>query len=83
VICIAWEQTLLSVASCGCGTLYLKLSEELRFGESENMALVRIFGPVKGNVTERLRIMRNENTHDCYSSRNRYVTRKVKSRKTR
>ena len=61
---------ILPVVLYGCETWSLTLREERKLRVFENMALRRIFGPRRDEVTGKLRILHNEELNDLYSSPN-------------
>ena len=54
----------------GCETWSLTVREERRLRVFENMALRRIFGPKRGELTQEWRKLHNEVLNDLYSSPN-------------
>ena len=62
----------------GCETWSLTLREERKLRVFENMALRRIFGPRRDEVTGEWRRLHNEDLNDLYSSPT--IVRVIKSR---
>jgi len=73
--------TILPVVSYGCETWSLTLREERKLRVFENMALRRIFGPKREEVTGELRRMHNEELNDLYPLPN--IAQVIKSRRMR
>jgi hypothetical protein len=65
----------------GCETWSLTLREEHRLGVFENIALRRIFGPKRDEVTGEWRKLHNEDLRDLFSSPS--IIRIIKTRMMR
>ena len=63
-----YRTIILPVVLYGCETWSLKLREERKLRVSENMALRRIIGPRRDEVTGEWRRLHNEELNDLYSS---------------
>ena len=71
----------LTVILYGCETWSLKLREERKLRVFENVALRRIFGPRRDEVTGEWRRLHKGELNDLYSSSN--IVRVIKSRRMR
>ena len=60
-----YRNIILPVVLYGCETWSLKLREERKLREFENMVLRRIFGPRRDEVTGEWRRLHNEELNDC------------------
>ena len=76
-----YRTIILPVVSCGCETWSLTLQEERKLRVFENMALRRIFGPRRNEVTGEWRRLHNEELNDLYCSPN--IVRVIKWRRMR
>ena len=76
-----YRTTLLPVVLYECEIWSLTLREERKLRVSENMALRKIFGPRRDEVTGEWRRLHNEELNDLYSSPN--IVPVIKSRKMR
>ena len=76
-----YRNIILQVVLYGCETLSLTLREERKPRMFENMALRRIFGPRRDEVTGECRRLHNEELNDLYSSPT--IVRVIKSRRMR
>jgi len=65
----------------GCETWSLTLQEERKLRMSENMVLMKIFGPRRDDVRGKWRRWHNEELNDLYSSPN--IVQVIKSRRMR
>ena len=72
---------ILPVVLCGCETWSLTLREEHRLMVFENKVMGKIFGPVRNEITEEWRKLRNEELNVLYSSL--IIVRAIKSRRMR
>ena len=72
---------ILPVVLYGCETWSLTLREERKLRMFENMALRRIFGPRRDEVTGEWRRLHNEELNDLHSSPN--IVRVIKSIRVR
>ena len=76
-----YRTIILPVVLYGCETWSLTLREEMNLRVFENMALRRIFGPRRDEVTGEWRRLHDEELNDLYSSPN--IVRVIKSRRMR
>jgi hypothetical protein len=76
-----YKNIILPVVLYGCETWSLTLREERRLRVFKNMALRRIFGPKKDDVTGEWRRLHNKEHHALYSSP--IIIRVTKSRRLR
>jgi len=76
-----YRTIVLPVVLYGCETWSLTLREERKLRVFENMALMRIFGPRRDEVTVEWMRLHNEELNDLYSSPS--IVRVIKSRITR
>jgi hypothetical protein len=74
-----YKTIILAVVLYGCETWSLILKEEHRLKLFENKVLSGIFGPKRGEVTERWRKLHNEELHVLCSSSS--IIRMIKSRR--
>ena len=74
-----YRTIILPVVLYGCETWSFTLMEEHRLRVLENRVLRKIFGPMRGEVTEDWRKCHNEELRDLYSSPN--IFRIIKSRR--
>jgi hypothetical protein len=76
-----YKTIILQVVLNGCETWSLTLREEPRLRVFENMALRRIFGPKRDEVTGEWRKLHSGELHNLYSSPD--IIRQIKSRRMR
>jgi len=76
-----YRTIILPIVLYGCETWSLTLREERKLRVFENMALTRIFGPRRDEVTGEWRRLHNEELSDLYSSPN--IVRVIKLRRMR
>jgi len=76
-----FRNIILPIGLYGCETWSLTLREERKLRVFENMALRRIFGPRRDEVTGEWKGLHNEELNDLYSSPN--IFRVIKSRRMR
>jgi hypothetical protein len=76
-----YKTIMLPVVLYGCETWSLTLREEHRLKVFENMALRKIFGPKRDEVTGEWRKLLNEELHDLYFSPS--IIRIIKSMRMR
>ena len=76
-----YRTIILPVVLFGCETWSLTLQEERKLRMSENMVLMKIFGPRRDDVRGEWRSRHNEELNDLYSSPN--IVQVIKSRRMR
>ena len=76
-----YRTIILPIVLYGCETWSLTLRVERKLRVFENMVLMRIFGPMRDEVTGGWRRLHNERLNDLYSSPN--IVRVIKSRRMR